>query len=81
MEKTSLYLLSPTLLSLFVDDLLKDYELRVRCDGFSLPALATDDIVLLVSNPRNLQKLIYSLMLKRQKQCTKDVNSICWITA
>ena len=34
-------LLSPTLFSLFVHDLLKDYEaceLGVRCDDFSVPA-------------------------------------------
>ena len=55
-------LLSPSLFSLFVNDLLKDYEaceLGVRCDDFSVPALAyADDIVLLASDPRNLQKLI-----------------------
>ena len=45
-----------------MNDLLKDYEaceLGVRCDDFSVPALAyADDIVLLASDPRNLQKLI-----------------------
>ena len=55
-------LLSPTLFSLFVNDLLKDYEaceLGVRCDDFSVPALAyADDIVLLASDPNHLQKLI-----------------------
>ena len=55
-------LLSPTLFSLFVNDLLKDYEaceLGVRCDDFSVPDLAyADDIVLLASDPKHLQKLI-----------------------
>ena len=39
-------LLSPSLFSLFVNDLLKDYEaceLGVRCDDFSVPALAYAD--------------------------------------
>ena len=52
----------PTLFSLFVNDLLKDYEaceLGVRCDDFSVPALAyADDIVLLASDPKHLQTLI-----------------------
>ena len=55
-------LLSPTLFCLFVNDLLKDYEaceLGVRCDDFSVPALAyVDDIVLLASDPKHLQNLI-----------------------